>query len=408
MDIKSIVIYLTTFFSSLLFISVAEFFLNFINYKKVIVLHKNKIEYINKKIVSFDNLIALCLFMILSIIGLLIPILLATFRDITVGNDIKVYVLNNFERGKDTINFYEFRKEDLSKTELLFSLILYIGSKLNSLKFIFCIIDILEIVPVYLSLTILYDKISIKYGMLVFYLFFYNFGLSGMRQSIASAFLMLSIVLFYKKKFGLFAFFLIISCLFHNSVIIVALLFIIIFLLIKSRRVFLNLNIFFILLLIFFFTYNHIISFFYPFINIISSRYVFYLNKYLISGINWSNVPLTELVSKTSIVIALFIFFIQSIKNKTKNDLFFLFLLVIVVLGRYFNVFNAVFYEATRIQLHCDYYLILAIPYCYKKVIYYKDNKILFFILSLMCMLLYWLYFIMHIGAYQTNIFAFS
>ncbi len=187
-------IYLITFFSTLLFISIAL-----------------KFRFTSKKT-----------FIIFSIMGLIIPCILAGLRDYTIGTDVKVYVEPLYRVSKHFDNFKAYINgtgSDVHDYGYLF--ITFISGKIwKDISLLFFICEFLTIVPIYKALlNFSKSKTVIVVGLFIFFMTLYNLSLNMVRQSISISFSLLSYSYFVKKnyKFSIINF--IIAFLFHKSCI---------------------------------------------------------------------------------------------------------------------------------------------------------------------------------------------
>jgi hypothetical protein len=137
----------------------------------------------------------------------------------------------------------------------------------------------------------------------------------------------------------------------------------------------------------------------------IHPRYAFYIGKYINNGFAWQDIILSELLFKFII----FFFSFIALYLYDKKDTRFHNLCFLAFLGVYFTIFNANFYESTRIAYYFNYFLILFVPLALKTC-FSKDLPTIV-IKNICCLLpvfLYWLYLIMIIGAYGTNNYSFN
>ena len=167
--------YLGTFISSLIFIYMAE--KQFKRHKKII-------------------------FILLSTIALFIPCWLAGIRGDTVGTDVMVYAIPQYNYAKSFSNFFVYSA--FSGIEPLYSFLVFLCSKFNlGVSVLLFISQFLVILPLYIVGLKKIDQLSLTFFMFVYYFFFYHITLNMMRQSIACAFLMLALIYFEegnKKK----------------------------------------------------------------------------------------------------------------------------------------------------------------------------------------------------------------
>ena len=384
MEWKSVIIYLIAFMSTIGMTFIAENL--FANTNK-----KKNASYI--------------LAMTFSGLALLIPCTLAAMRDISVGNDVMGYVYPNYIVAIKSSSFGEFLLLEYPKTEILFSVLLYWGGKLKNIGYIFFAIELLILLPLYYVLYKRRKEASMTLGMMIYLFLFYNFGLSGMRQSIAMSFIMLAYYdISINERFRAI-FWCIVAILFHT----VALLVIPIYLfslwiyqkpIRKRKKWYMAIATVFVLIFLF---YRQIAGILARIVGIISGRYSYYISRYLqeYSGVTLGNIHSTDLLCKS----ALILFFAVVFKCAHKYDDKAKYMVYLMLIGRYFVVFNAVFYESLRIAYFFDYFLIVFIPCMMNCVKRDLLNKIVFSVGLFIPVFLYWFYFIMKIGGYVTNIY---
>ena len=156
--------YLGTFISSLIFIYMAE--KQFKRHKKII-------------------------FILLSTIALFIPCWLAGIRGDTVGTDVMVYAIPQYNYAKSFSNFFVYSA--FSGIEPLYSFLVFLCSKFNlGVSVLLFISQFLVILPLYIVGLKKIDQLSLTFFMFVYYFFFYHITLNMMRQSIAYYFVCIS------------------------------------------------------------------------------------------------------------------------------------------------------------------------------------------------------------------------
>ena len=169
------------------------------------------------------------LFLLFSIIGILLPCLLAAFRDLSIGTDIKVYIQPLFNSASWYSDFYTyFLHPNSSINDILYLLLTFICQHLSkNISFLFFMIELLVVVPIYLTLLRSNkESNNIILGMFIFYMFFYNATFNMARQSIALAFSVLAMTYLNEKKDFKFILLSIIAYLFHSSAIVMLLIYI--------------------------------------------------------------------------------------------------------------------------------------------------------------------------------------
>lgn len=386
MDLSSVIIYLSVFGISLFFTRIVEFESSQIDRAKSLK---------NKKILVY----------IYSFFAILIPCLLAAFRDLNVGTDVTGYLIRNWNRAiRGNFTFWTFWSTYNTEIEIGFAFILYFCAQKANLFILLFLIEFLIITPTYLSLYLLRRKISMTTGMMTFFFLFYNIMLSMMRQGISESLLFLSLTLFFlkKKKSSILIF--ILSFLFHKSVLIVAFIIIFIYLIMKSSQRY-KLQISLVIgLIILFVLYRYIAFSVAEVIGFFSERYSFYIKQYFGNAFNWKILQTTDLLFKS-----LLLFFLAfSIRYKHKRTYLSDFLLFMCFLGRYFMLFAVNFYESPRIAYYFDYFLIPFVPFV-KKQYYSKSifTDIVYEFFTQTFLFIFWAYSIMYKGVYETNIFSF-
>lgn len=377
MDAFSIFIYLSTFFiSSLCFVLAQKLYYTNVRYKKI-------------------------LGVIFGVFSILIPCLLASFRGLKVGIDIYGYITPNFVTSSYTLSkgFFFFWNSMSVPTEIGFAYLMYVCCQLKSIGLLFFIIEFLAIFPVLIVLNMFRRQGAAFVGIMTFFFLFYNLTLCVMRVSIAMSALMLAYVLFpkHKKKALLLYIF---AIAFHSSAALLGVIFYAIYRIVNSQRMYRNLSILFGSLMLFFVG----IKFLLPYLVLVSSflnpRYGYYLSEYIGSG-SFSDIPVTDFLSKF-VLIAFFYRLLKgtSVLQEHKD------IVILVLVGRYFVLFNAVFYEAMRIAFYFDLFLIVLASLVYSSNLR-RVNKLISYIMILLPSFFYWIYFMMYKGAYETNYYYF-
>ncbi len=391
MIIRSTFLYLIVFFSSFLCLKLSESFKTNKYAKKSLCLKSN---------FTINGVHLFSIFLVF--LGLAIPCIFAALRSLDVGTDIKGYVTPFYDFSLKH-NFNQLIQESNSAIGFTFSLLIYICAKFFNIHMLLFFIETLVIFPAYRALSLLNKELSPAVGMLIFYFLFYNLTLCVMRQGIAMSFILLSYAYFEKKKYIPSIVFSIVAVMFHKSSALIILFIFIVFLILNSKKKKANLILFVFFLVIFFVLYPYIIHFLIDLLSKFSYKYALYLIKYN-KPRDWSQIPTTDFLSKTLMFIAILI----ACKKVRAKDNVTYFLMLLVFVGRYFMIFNANFYESTRVAIYFDYFLILLVPFVSQKWFSKKNGSSMF---ASLCFIgitfLYWLYFMMIIGAYETNNYMF-
>lgn len=170
-------------------------------------------------------------FLAISFFALLIPCLIAGFREQTIGTDVMVYVkpLTQSAIQADDLGDYfnsywylSWRNLYVQDYEPGFSLLVYVVANLTKrLGAVLFAVQAFTIVPIFIALVRNRKQVPLWLGMLVYYLLFFNSTLNMMRQWIAMAFLLLAMQMLLERKGGLTILFSVVGFLFHYSAILV-------------------------------------------------------------------------------------------------------------------------------------------------------------------------------------------
>lgn len=372
-DLNSIIIYVTFFSVSFLLCYLSEK-----HFK-----HKKNVEGF---ICASASVFVLCI--------------LAAFRATTVGGDIMVYLIPNYERVVNGCSFSEYYGIASTQMEGLFSLVVYFFAKFGNIQLLFFTIEMLTIVPVYLVLYQNRKTGSITMGYVVYVFLFYNFSLSGMRQAIATSFMLLAMYNLLDRKYLKAVILSVVASLFHKGSIIALMVVIVLFIFYRRKSFKIIIGVFAIMLVAFFIFYNQLTDVLAKALWKINPRYSYYIRKYISDNIQWNHIPNTEIITK--FVIVLLCAFFGYYKKNNRN----MFLLILSFIGRYFVLLNARMYESLRIAYYFDSFEILLVSNTVNQQKKYS-NKIWLGILFIGLAFFYWLYFIMYIGGYRTNIYKF-
>ena len=156
-----------------------------------------------------------------SILAVLPPILIAGFRDVTVGTDVSLYIVPIFQgiasNGQNLIEFIN----SYPGMEWGYLFINYIIAQLTDQPFVLLIcIHILVIVPLYITAMKWRKRLSPTLFMFIYYMIFFQESLSIVRQSIALSFSLLAFTFFIESKYIKYIVCLIVSFFFHQTAFI--------------------------------------------------------------------------------------------------------------------------------------------------------------------------------------------
>jgi len=156
-----------------------------------------------------------------SLVALLPPILLAGFRDSTVGYDVEFYILPVFNglisSGQDLLEFFDSHSE----FEKLYLFLNFLVAQVTDQYFVLLlIIHSLIIIPLYVAAMKWRNYLSPALFFFIFYMIFFQESLSIVRQGIAMSFSILALTYFLERKYYIYAFLMLIGFGFHNTAVI--------------------------------------------------------------------------------------------------------------------------------------------------------------------------------------------
>lgn len=158
-------------------------------------------------------------FLFLSFVAIFLPCLLAGIRGASVGTDVRVYVIPQYDRAQAYSNFLSYYA--VSNCELLYAALVFLCAKLQlGVTVLMFLVQLLTILPIYLIGVKKRENLSMTFLMLVYYFLFYNFSLNIMRQSIATALLLLALIYFEENNYKLCFCLCIVAIFFHASALL--------------------------------------------------------------------------------------------------------------------------------------------------------------------------------------------
>lgn len=137
------------------------------------------------------------------IIGLLFPVLLATFRDTTVGSDVEFYVVPYFKNACSMNDFWDYVTYIGGKqSDLAYSVLNFLISRVtDSIGVLFFAVQAIIIIFIFIGFWNIRGRVYPWVGMLFYYLLFYNMSLSTVRQSCALAICFCAICMAFRYSF---------------------------------------------------------------------------------------------------------------------------------------------------------------------------------------------------------------
>lgn len=168
--------------------------------------------------ILFTNIACKSKIQVFHLIAIAGPIILLTFRDVSVGTDTHHYIdiFNTIQSSNSILSFIE-----TSRLEIGFSFITYIIAHLGfSVNVAFFVYAILTVVPVYIGAMLMKEKASPTLVMALFYLMFYHYSFNIVRQAMSMSLIFLAAVLLLKNHLKIPLLLCIIAVLIHNTSIV--------------------------------------------------------------------------------------------------------------------------------------------------------------------------------------------
>lgn len=155
----------------------------------------------------------------LSVLALLFPVLLAGFRNPTVGTDTQNYLtFFDIAIGQSSLKNYI---DSVPEIEIGYVVLTYLAAKITIFSQVYLIIvSAVIIIPVYMAAFNLKNKLSPAMVMGVFYLLFYNESLNLMRQYLAMGFILLAVSYLILNKKILYIIVMGIAISFHTTALL--------------------------------------------------------------------------------------------------------------------------------------------------------------------------------------------
>ena len=278
--------------------------------------------------------------------------------------------------------------------EVGFSMLVWVSTKLaGSLEFVQFCIQAMTIVPIFIAVRTMGSKISLSYGMLIYYLLYFNASLNIMRQWIAVAFTLLAIVYLLNRRYALYGIYTLIALCFHTSALISVI--------IGALYIFLNggsgatkflKNKAYLVMVI--------AAVLVVFGGAVLSSLLNMLGlSYYIQYIGTSGISISP--SQLAILGPLVLLVVLFVNHYRINNPSVMFLYTLLVLGLIVSQFASVTDQSNRIALYFNCSSMLLLPLCMSRI-GSKRGKVLFAVSTVAYCLTYWCVIYAFLGANQT------
>lgn len=339
----------------------------------------------------------------------------ACMRDIHIGTDtantLSIYLVEQYEKDIIFSNLSDFLHGDI--LYFILAQIIYFFH-LGPKTFLF-LLEICTLIPVALCAYIKREHIPIHITMLIFSLLYYQLSFNWIRQSVSSAYILLTLVYAQHKSIKA-AFTAIIAILFHSSAIIGLglLLFVYAFMHIKNKKAQMAAGIWFIVVFLILLLQWEIIIAFGINHGILPERYAGYLRVF--SGIttveSWFLVGKRMYIDYLLRIVLVITPILLSKKNlpirEQKNANFYKMISIIGLIIYSYILLGMHSSYGNRITYSIEYIQVLNLGLCYSKSLKYKGSIPLcnIFIIGIVILYNIWLYYVL--GWHDTVPFVFG
>lgn len=349
----------------------------------------------------------LCVFLLL--LAITIPSLLAGVRSLNIGTDVLNYVDPIYQSAIWSKNFFQFLNlpilngvilVPISSFEPGYAFFVFIVAKIfRNLFFVLFFTQFFILGFIISGLWCLRDRMSVCFGMLVYYLCFFNTSLNIVRQSMAIAVLVYGFKYLIEKKYFKYVLITIFACLFHRTAIFGFLILMIYYIMLPKNRKYFKVSYKEKIILI---TLSAtLIVFITPLRNLILS--IIGLNKYVDGYLNGN---ISFVGNQILLRIPFFTVLLLQWKKTSIDKNIKVFFLAELICDLMVSQLSGISESSARITLYFSIYYIFILPlFLYNK----KDvkGKVLFFFIMIY-LLVYWYYSFVIMQYSETIPFVFS
>lgn len=279
-------------------------------------------------------------------------VILATFRDTSVGKDVAIYIKPLFELACWRDSYVDFMK--VQSYEIIYATITYIVSTIShNINVLFGVFEIVMLIPTYYFIWHYKKYVSVPIVLLSFCFLFYAYTYNTVRQYMAMAMVMIAYTFLEHREYFKSYIFLILAIGFHTSAF-VCLIIPLLHWLITGRKSFKYkrglISLLTILVYVIAINYNVIFRIVGTYLTFIPRRYL--SNMYMISGkmdLPYANIVVAGIAIIVSIIVCY--------KEKRDSDMWMLFMCLIAFSGNVIAIY-ATFVQ--RIMWYFQIYYIVA------------------------------------------------
>lgn len=153
------------------------------------------------------------------VIAISLPCLMAGFRDVSVGTDLRLWGIYTYESAK-SMSFISFLDYHAKEAGVAFNALAWVGAQIgNDIVPFLSLIQLASILPFYMGIKALYPK-QVWMGMLFYLLFLYPPSLNTMKQIIAVSIVFYGMRYLFDRSLFKYACCVIVAMLFHQTAIV--------------------------------------------------------------------------------------------------------------------------------------------------------------------------------------------
>ena len=155
-----------------------------------------------------------------SMISILIPSILAGLRDVSIGTDVTVYVLGDFNIALNTETYAQYALYIWEKEPGYMLLVFLIAKLFGSVQWLLFFIEFIIMVCIYIGAWKFRDKLSLPFVLLIYFCVFYNGSYNLVRQAISLSIVFVALSWLFEKRYVKYLVAVLIAMAFHTTAVI--------------------------------------------------------------------------------------------------------------------------------------------------------------------------------------------
>lgn len=317
-------------------------------------------------------------------LALLLPALLAGFRDISVGFDTSKYLLSYFQRALNSNSLFNYSKimsESYDNPGLVFNIIVYFAKMVShNMNFLMFLLEAITLIFVYLGFDFFKREINVSFAMLLFYLFYYNVTYNAMKQMLAIAICFFAFRYVCNKKFFHYLLWVTVAMLCHTTAAVSIILYFIYQFVTNKKFKIVNILIIIIVTCGLFLSYQKLVQFLLEY-GLVSSKYSIYIDSITFG----SDFSFFATVTNVTLIMLMLYINVKFKKYDEKKGFYILCTIEETIIMQ----LSMISLYASRISLYFILYKIIFLSFKYTSI--NKQDRRVLYIISLTIALVYWI-----------------